>query len=115
MSFRRFLLSQILLFLSLFFASTLAIGTDFISNLIMNFITFFTASFIIVFLVDKESPVYMNVLSATLSFNGVTYILWYYSNQSLPATSEIILDFAIVTLFTFAGARLGISKRTSSR
>ena len=115
MSFRHFLLSQLVLFFSFFFASIITVGTDFVSNLVLNFTTFFTASFIIVFLVPKESPVYATVLASTLSFNTVTYIILYYSNQPLPPTGKLILDYAIVTVFTLAGVRLGIAKRTSGQ
>jgi hypothetical protein len=112
MNFMRFLLSQSILFLILLVVSTFKINNNFINNLIMNFLIFFTASFIIVFLLEKKSPVYTSVLSSTLSFNTVTYIISYASGASLPEIQYLIIDYIIVIIFTCIGTRMALSKKS---
>ncbi len=112
MNFMRFLLSQSILFLILLITSAFTINNSFISNLFMNFLIFFTASFIIVFLLEKKSPTYISVLSSTLSFNTVTYIISYSSGSPLPDLQYLIIDYLIVIIFTCIGTRVALSKRS---
>lgn len=112
MSLWQFIATQGLLFFLMFFSAALTGGGQGTwANLTMNILTFFTASWLLARswrnTLDRPT-VWSMVLAATLSFNGVTYLIGYAAYIPMPAPLTILQDFALVTLISVAGITLGL-------
>lgn len=112
MSFRQFLFYQGVTFIAFFFASFLtAGGQDLVANLVMNFLTFFSSSWLITYLRPEREAVLCNVLSVTLSFNLVTYLLGYGAHLPLPSWKLLLLDFFLVAVYSILGVWAALKMR----
>lgn len=108
MSFAQFMLFQTLHYIIYIFAG-LMIGTadGIFANLAFNFIIFFFSALIITVLVKEVPRFTLNVLSISLSFNTLTYILAYALYIPLPSWKLLILDYILVTLLSILGILAG--------
>lgn len=83
------------------------------ANLTMNILTFVTAGWLLSrhwrHIFDLPT-VWAAVLAATLSFNGVTYLISYAAYIPLPDWTAILQDFALVTILSIIGILLGLRK-----
>ncbi|NLC76536.1 MAG: hypothetical protein GX750_02815 [Clostridia bacterium] len=115
MSLWQFIATQGLLFFLMFFSALLTGGGQGVwANLTMNTLTFFTAGWLLTRSwrrVLDRSTLWALVLAATLSFNGVTYLIGYAAYLPIPDPVVILKDFALVGLLTVLGILLGL--RTS--
>lgn len=111
MSFRRFLASQCWLWL-LFLALNLLLGqrTGPLANLALNALTFVPVAWWLGRALRGQPYPLLNVLSATLSFNAVTYLILNYGLRvPLPAAAALGKDFALVTALSLAGGLAGLA------
>lgn len=104
MPLKQFLVIQGMLF-GLFIISIYITGgaPTLFANVVMNFLTFFSGGWLITMLVRDRFHIIMHVLSATLSFNLVTYLLSLGMGAKLPPYLQLTGDFIIVTLFSLTG------------
>ncbi len=110
MTFAQFMLSQMLLMISFWFSLAIAghmPGTA--GYLILNFLAFFPATFVLTHWFHRAGHIYAHLLSVTLSFNLVTY-LWASAAAgiAIPGWQELAADFALVAGYTVAATYLGL-------
>ena len=104
MSFSQFLSCQGIHFLMYLFANfTIGTSQDILANLIMNFITFFFSALAISFIVKESKNLYADVLSISLSFNTMTYLLAYAVYIPFPSWKLLVLDYALVSCLSVLG------------
>jgi|GEM_PF-5038904 len=108
MTFAQFMLFQTLHYLIYLFAGIIVgTGDGILANLAFNFLTFFFAALIITLIV-KEIPYFtLNVLSVSLSFNTLTYLLAYALYIPLPGWKTLLLDYALVSFLSLLGILAG--------
>jgi len=108
MSILQFLLAQIIFLLFFLSLSSIFVWLpQFYSYYLLNFMQFFLGSWILSLYLKQHNP-YTDVLSVTLSFNLVTYLVSYFLlGAALPHWFEVLKDFLLVILFSLAGAYFG--------
>lgn len=86
-------------------------------NLFMNFVTFFSGGFLVTMLVKERHNLLFSVLTATLSFNLVTYLIGIAMAVPLPAPLQLAGDFVVVTIFTLTGmyTRLHVERKRQDK
>src|SRR5690554_5536388 len=101
MAFSQFMLFQSLHYLIYIFAGSM-MGTSegLLANLTFNFIIFFFAALIITLTVKSMPNFILNVLSISLSFNTLTYLLAYALSVPLPGWKTLVYDYALVSSLT---------------
>ncbi|KKM12240.1 hypothetical protein SY88_03485 [Clostridiales bacterium PH28_bin88] len=109
MRFTMFMMGQGLLF-ALFLSMAYLLGNAEETGAIIaiNALTFIPASWIITLWIRGESHLLVNVLSVTLSFNLVTYLLQTPLGIPWPSALKLALDFVLVAALTLMGIYLGM-------
>ena len=108
MAFSQFMLYQTLHYLIYLFAGTMiGTGEGFLANLAFNFITFFFAALIMTLTVKDLPNFTLNVLSISLSFNTLTYLLAFALSIPLPGWKIFLFDYALVTCLSILGIVAG--------
>jgi len=108
MSFAQFMGFQALHYLSYLFAGyMIGTGEGVLANLAFNFVTFFFPAFIIALVVKELSNFVFNVLSVSLSFNTMTYLLAYALYIPLPNWKLLVLDYGLVSFLSILGLLAG--------
>ncbi|MEW6661638.1 MAG: hypothetical protein ACOY9Y_07025 [Bacillota bacterium] len=109
MRFTTFISCQALMFF-LWFTSMYLIGfsPEKSAMLASNILTFIPASWIMMRWLRHLPNLALNVLSVTISFNLVTYLLLIGAHGPLPSTREIVSDFIMILGLTLIGIFLGL-------
>lgn len=108
MNFGQFISFQTLHFITYLFAGFI-IGSEegWIANLAFNFIIFFFGSLIMTVSLKNIKNLTLNVLSVTLSFNTMTYLLAFALYIPLPGWKLLALDYLLVTVLSLLGVITG--------
>jgi uncharacterized membrane protein YeiH len=117
-SFVQFLFYQGLTFLLYFFAIYLtAGGHGLVANMVMNFLTFFSISWLIAIPKSNFKTALPDVLAVTLSFNTVTYLLAYALYSPLPSWQLLLFDYLMVIVYSIIGilAAMRLKQQQSER
>ncbi|HHU32919.1 MAG: hypothetical protein ACOX1Y_09960 [Zhaonellaceae bacterium] len=108
MSFAQFMGFQALHYLSYMFAGfMIGTGEGVLANLAFNFVTFFFPALVIALVIKELANFTLNVLSVSLSFNTMTYLLAYALHIPLPSWKLLVLDYGLVSLLSILGLLAG--------